>query len=127
MAALFGLYPFLLKLYADVGYQGPGFQEGLKKATTQVHVEIVTRSDQAKGLRRAAPALGGGVHLRRRGRCRLAKDRECLNVKALAFVKLASIRLMIRRLHNWSLLVTLASSATFIVDTIVQIYFIPLR
>ena len=28
MASLFGLYPFLLKLYADSGYQGPKFQDG---------------------------------------------------------------------------------------------------
>ena len=26
MATLFGLYPFLLKLYADGGYQGPQFR-----------------------------------------------------------------------------------------------------
>ncbi len=25
MATLFGMYPFLLKLYADAGYQGPKF------------------------------------------------------------------------------------------------------
>ena len=41
MAALFGLYPFLLKLYADGGYQGERFQEGVKKALSQVNVEIV--------------------------------------------------------------------------------------
>ena len=29
MATLFGLYPFLLKLYADGGYQGPQFQGAL--------------------------------------------------------------------------------------------------
>jgi hypothetical protein len=29
MASLFGLYPFLLKLYADAGYQGPKFRRGL--------------------------------------------------------------------------------------------------
>ncbi|GAN82767.1 hypothetical protein GHA01_31960 [Novacetimonas hansenii] len=28
MATLFGLYPFLLKLYADAGYQGTKFQQG---------------------------------------------------------------------------------------------------
>lgn len=50
MAALFGLYPFLLKLYADGGYQGERFQEGVKKALSQVNVEIVKRSDHAKGL-----------------------------------------------------------------------------
>ena len=31
MATLFGLYPFLLKLYADGGYQGPSFRRALKK------------------------------------------------------------------------------------------------
>jgi hypothetical protein len=31
MASLFGLYPFLLKLYADGGYQGPRFQDGLAR------------------------------------------------------------------------------------------------
>jgi hypothetical protein len=32
MATLFGLYPFLLKLYADGGYQGPVFQSAVKDA-----------------------------------------------------------------------------------------------
>lgn len=101
MATLFGLYPFLLKLYADGGYQGPVFQTGLKKVIAKVNVEIVKRSDQAEGF----------VALPRRwvvertfawlGRCRrLAKDWECLNAKALAFLKLASIRLMTRKLCN---------------------------
>lgn len=101
MATLFGLYPFLLKLYADGGYRGPTFQKGLKKAIAQVNVGIVKRSDQAKGF----------VVLPRRwvvertfawlGRCRrLAKDWECLNIRALAFLKLASIRLMTRKLCN---------------------------
>ena len=101
MASLFGLYPFLLKLYADGGYQGAEFQDGLKKILSRVNVEIVKRSDQAKRF----------VVLPKRwivertfawlGRCRrLAKDWECLNRKALAFVKLASIRLMLRKLCN---------------------------
>jgi transposase len=103
MASLFGLYPFLLKLYADGGYQGPQFQKGLKKVVAQVNVEIVKRSDRAKGF----------VVLPRRWvvertfawleRCRrLARDWECLNARALAFLKLASIRLMIRKLCNQS-------------------------
>lgn len=101
MATLFGLYPFLLKLYADGGYQGPAFESGLKTVLAQVNVEIVKRSDQAKGF----------VVLPKRwivertfawlSRCRrLAKDWECLNAKGLAFIKLASIRLMIRKLCN---------------------------
>ena len=50
MATLFGLYPFLLKLFADGGYQGPTFQDGLRKVCRTITVEIVRRSDQAKGF-----------------------------------------------------------------------------
>jgi transposase len=99
MATLFGLYPFLLKIYADGGYQGPVFQSAAKAAIANLNVEIVKRSDQAKGF----------VVLPKRwvvertfawlNRCRrLAKDWECLNRKARAYVLLASIRLMVRRL-----------------------------
>jgi transposase len=101
MATLFGLYPFLLKLYADGGYQGEQFQRALTTIIGRVNLEIVKRSDQAKRF----------VVLPRRwivertfawlGRCRrLAKDWECLNRKGLAFLKLASIRLMLRKLCN---------------------------
>ena len=31
LATLFGMFPFLLKLYADGGYQGPEFQKALKR------------------------------------------------------------------------------------------------
>jgi len=99
MATLFGLYPFLLKLYADGGYQGPVFRSAVEAAMEGLNVEIVKRSDQAKGF----------VVLPKRwvvertfawlNRCRrLAKDWECLNRKARAYVLLASIRLMVRRL-----------------------------
>jgi hypothetical protein len=30
LATLFGLYPFLLRLYADGGYQGPQFRNAVK-------------------------------------------------------------------------------------------------
>jgi hypothetical protein len=48
MATLFGLYPFLLKLYADGGYQGPKFQQGLARVCREVNVEIVRRCDAGK-------------------------------------------------------------------------------
>ena len=48
MATLFGLYPFLLKLYADGGYQGPVFQNAVKAAMANLNVEIVKRSDRRK-------------------------------------------------------------------------------
>ena len=99
MATLFGLYPFLLKLFADGGYQGPVFQKAMTTIMAQVNVEIVKRSDQVKGF----------VVLPKRwvvertfawlNRCRrLAKDWECLNRKARAFLLFASVRLMLRRL-----------------------------
>jgi transposase len=50
MATLFGMFPFLLTLYADGGYQGPEFQRALKKSLARVNLEIVKRSDQVKGF-----------------------------------------------------------------------------
>jgi len=50
MATLFGLHAFLLKLYADAGYQGPIFQSAVRKILRQIDVEIVKRSDIAKGF-----------------------------------------------------------------------------
>jgi len=99
MATLFGMYPFLLKLYADGGYQGPVFQNAMREIMAQVNVEIVKRSDQAKGFvllpkRWVVERTFGWF-----GRCRrLARDWECLNRRARAFLLLASIRLMLRRL-----------------------------
>ena len=48
MTTLFGLYPFLLKLYADGGYQGAGFQGALRTILKRVNVELVKRSDLAR-------------------------------------------------------------------------------
>ena len=45
MATLFGLYPFLLKLYADAGYQGAKFQQGRAHVCRCVNVEIMRRCD----------------------------------------------------------------------------------
>ncbi len=99
MATLFGLHPFLRKLYADGGYQGPQFQAGLTRVMRQVEVEIVKRSDAVRGF---AVLLKRWIVERTiawLNRCRrLAKDWECLNRKALAFLRLASIRLMLRKL-----------------------------
>ena len=50
MATLFGSYPFLMKLYADGGYQGPGFRLAVKEIMAGLNVEIVKRSDQAKAF-----------------------------------------------------------------------------
>ena len=98
---MFDLFPFLKKLFADSAYAGPIFHRALANILPHLETEIVRRSDQVKGF----------VVLPRRwivertiawlNRCRrLAKDWENLNRNALAFLKLASIRLMLRKLCN---------------------------
>ena len=99
MATLFGLHPFLLKLYADGGYQGPIFQSAVRKVLRQIDVEIVKRSDIAKGFAVLPKRWIVERTIAWLNRCRrLAKDWECLNRNALAFLRLASIRLMLRKL-----------------------------
>ena len=89
MSTLFGLFPFLLKVYADSGYQGPKFQHGLRRVCRQINVEIVKRSDAGKFVilpkrwivERTIAWLC---------RCRRwAKDWECLNRTAVAFLRWA--------------------------------------
>ena len=80
-------------------YQGPKFQAALKRVLRQVQIEIVRRSDTAKGFEVLPRRWVVERTIAWLDRCRrLAKDRECLNRTALAFLRLASIRLMLRRL-----------------------------
>ena len=101
MATLFGLFPFLRKLYADGGYQGPVFRKALRPVLRHIDVEIVKRSDRAQGFEVLPKRWIVERTIGWLGRCRrLAKDWENLNRKALAFLRLASIRLMLRKLCN---------------------------
>ena len=105
MAILFGAFPFLTRLFADGGYRGSRFQSAIARVLPRVMVEIVKRSDQAKAFVVLPKRWIVERTLAWLGRCRrLAKDWECLNRKALAFLRLASIRLMLRKLCNPSLL-----------------------
>lgn len=101
LRTMFGKFPFLQKLFADGGYQGPQFRDAQKKALPFVDTEIVKRSDAAKGFEVLPRRWVVERTFSWLGRCRrLAKDFENLNRKALAFLHLASIRLMLRRLCN---------------------------
>src|SRR5271165_5861069 len=101
MATLFGAFPFLTKLFADGGYRGRQFQSAIGRTLARVMVEIVKRSDPAKAFVVLPKRWIVEPTLAWLGRCRrLAKDWECLNRKALAFLRLASIRLMLRKLCN---------------------------
>ncbi|WP_412051276.1 IS5 family transposase [Hoeflea sp. Naph1] len=96
---LFGRYPFLKKLFADGGYQGPVFAKGQKKAMPGLAIKIIKRSDIVKGFEVLPRRWVVERTYAWLGRCRrLAKDFENLSRNALAFLKLASIRLMLRRL-----------------------------
>ena len=101
LATLFGRYPFLKKLFADGGLSGTGLPQGASKSPAPPQTEIVKRSDQAKGFV-VLPAVGlsSARLLGSTAADRLAEDWENLNRKALAFLRLASIRLMLRKLCN---------------------------
>ncbi len=100
MASLFGPVPFLLKLYADSGYQEPNFQRGLRRACRRVNVEIVKRSDTGKFvvLPKRWIAERTIAWLKR---CRKqAKDWERMNQSALALLRCASVRLLVEKLRQ---------------------------
>ena len=61
MASLFGAFPFLIKLYADGGYQGPEFQNAVKRILARVNVEIVKRSDKTTGFVALPKRWGQGL------------------------------------------------------------------
>jgi len=101
MATLFGLYPFLKKLYADGGYQGRQFRQALAQALPEMSVDIVKRSDRAKGFKVLPKRWLVERTFAWLNRCRrLSKDFENLSRTGLTFLRLASIRLMIRKLCN---------------------------
>ncbi len=96
-----GLFPFLEKLYADSAYQGPIFANRLAEILPRLEAEIIKRSGHAKGFVKLPKRWIVERTIAWLNRCRrLAKDWENLNRNALAFLKLASIRLMLRKLCN---------------------------
>jgi transposase len=95
------MYPFLKKLFADAAYQGPEFHKALAKILPRLQPEIVKRSDHAQGFVVLPKRWIVERTIAWLNRCRrLAKDWENLNRNALAFLRLASIRLMLRKLCN---------------------------
>ena len=100
------LFPFIERVFADGGYQGAATAAAVRELG-EWHLEIVKRSDTATGFevlpkrwivtpRACVPSERTFGWL---GRCRrLAKDFENLSRMALAFLRLALIRLMLRRI-----------------------------
>ena len=94
-----GCFPFFKSCSLTVVIRGRNSAPALAKVRPHLNVEIVKRSDRAKGFvvlskRWIVNSMPSWLN-----RCRrLAKDWENRNRKALAFLHLASIRLMLRKL-----------------------------
>jgi len=90
-------FPFIERIFADAGYQGPALAAAVAKTGTWA-LEIVKRNE----LHRFVVLPKRWIVERTLAwisRCRrLAKDFERHARKAAAFVRLAMIRLMLRRL-----------------------------
>jgi transposase len=97
LTSMFERFLTLKKIFADGGYQGPKFRNGVRKIRRGLKVEIVKRSDA--GFKVLPKRWVVERTLAWLGRCRrLAKDFECLTRNSLAFLRWASVRLMLRRL-----------------------------
>ncbi len=101
LAELAERFPLLQKLFADGAYQGPVFGQALAKVRPQLKLEIIKRSEQAIGFVVLPKRWIVERTIAWLNRCRrLAKDFENRLLTATAFVYLASIRLMLRKLCN---------------------------
>ena len=99
LGTMFGLHPFLKKLFADAAYQGPEFRNSLASVLPCVETEIVKRSDYAKGFEVLPKRwiVERTIAWLNRNR-RLAKDFEATIDSALAWIMVASIKLLTRRI-----------------------------
>jgi len=94
------LFPFLEKIFADGAYGGEKLRRAMAGAAWTI--EVVKRSDHVKGFEPLPKRWVVERTIAWINRCRrLAKDYENLNQTALAFIRLASIRLMLRRLTRY--------------------------
>ena len=101
LATLFGLYPFLKKLFAEGGYQG----RNPARHWPSCGLSWPSKSSNVRIPRRALRFLPRRCVVERTfawlNRCRrLAKDFENRTRNALALIRLAYIRLMLRKLSN---------------------------
>ena len=85
LSTLFGRFPFIEKLFADSAYQ-PHFRRCARQNPAAFEIEIVKRSDQAKGFVLLPKRWIVERSIAWLNRCRgLAKDWENLNRTTLAF------------------------------------------
>jgi transposase len=92
------LFPFIERIYADGGYQGPRVRAAAARTGTW-KIEIIKRSDIAKGFvvlpkRWVVERTLAWISRNRR----LSRDFERYARTVTAFIHLAMIRIMLRRL-----------------------------
>jgi transposase len=92
------LFPFIERIYADGGYQGPRVRAAAARTGTW-KIEIIKRSDIAKGFvvlpkRWVVERTLAWISRNRR----LSRDFERYARTVTAFIRLAMIRIMLRRL-----------------------------
>lgn len=98
IAAIRRLYPWLRHLFADGGYAGEKLRDALAELGCWT-IEIIKRSDIAKGFQVLPRRWVVERTFAWLGRCRrLAKDFEATIASAVAWVLVAHIRLLTRRL-----------------------------
>ncbi len=94
------LFPFLEKIFADSAYAGPKLADAIAAAGWTI--EVVKRRHGQKGFQVLPRRWVVQRTIAWLNRCRrLTKDYENLNRMALAFIRLASIRLMLRRVTRY--------------------------
>ncbi len=94
------LFPFLETIFADGAYGGQKLGRAMADAAWRI--EVVKRSAEAKGFEVIPRRWVVERTIAWINRCRrLAKDYENLNRTAIAFIRLASIRLMLRRITRY--------------------------
>ena len=99
VSTLLRMYPFLERLFADGGYRGAKFRDGLANVLPGLEIEIVKRPDHDKGFvvlpcRWIVERTFAWISRNRR----LARDFERYATTVAAFIRLAMIRIMLRRL-----------------------------
>ena len=99
LSTLFGMFPFLKKLFADSAYQGRAFQTALASVLPHLETEIIRRPRGAKGFvalpKRWIVERTNSWIIRYR---RLAKDFERYSRTVRNWIFLAMTRLMLKRL-----------------------------
>ena len=94
------LFPFLETIFADGAYGGEKLRKAMAGAAWTI--EVVKRCDRAKGFEVIPRRWVVERTIAWINRCRrLAKDYENLNRTALAFIRLAMIRIMLRRITRY--------------------------